>query len=1155
MQRLIRLSLFVVLIGMFSASLGFSQSNVTVSGSIAAGDVRIFVKDSIYEIQRDYVVAGTLIIEPGTMIHFFPNSRLIDSTGGRIIADGFAKATYNANPNGINPVTQYEPLGYASFDYFFYNAVDQYNDASGSARTIKIETPNEPTVHKDKYNHIFNVLLDKANRKIIDLVDPSSSTYPKWRNKTVTGNSNLVVVSFEQALMFITARLNNDPENFDPNLKVLPWKRLGNSSVNKVDIVPQPISFVGQPVKNFSREWGHIIILPGARAAFFRNVVFQDIKKDTTVDREKLYNVPTTNALWTAINNRMKDLVNGAGGAITTFSSRTWLLDVTFKNNMARLRGGALNILQAPKEFAFLLGDTTGIGCYNPLENPQLTNKDGSPSIINRYIPKIDLLDEDETMAEPFGSANFTRRQGLDDGRISVFLGRMRRMTFDNNAVQLASFKEDFVDGVKRVYDDVNNPADYPMSFGNHAYGGAIYIAGVDEYKDRQIEVSFGLNHSIMVGGNQVFFAQQDEFHATKNEARDYQSSMNTDGARGGAIYAGKYTSLIVAGEFSNNRAYSKYFDDAQYWGAPSGIYSLGGAIFAENTLARLQVRGEPARENTNPTYFTANTAGAGGAIYVDGNTSPMESPVIGGSDATLNTRDYGFDIKFENNIALTFGGAILAKRNMSINGSGGVEASAIIGYDGKYPVRFWNNKAGFSGGALDVRVPNAIPPLPSFQRSVKMIRAEFVNNTVGADVDGNNLKEIRGGGAVYAYNGELNVVKAVDFIGNTVYHGNGGAVSMVNLQDVNSKRYFLSDLDQITSDANGQPLSYASVNDPFTGVSQVYPADTRMLTRFLDNKILNPNDEFFKSQLGSGTTQVGQGTPLTSLSILATKWTSDNTGFAVGMDGLMIRLTNGGTKWQYMNSGTPYRITDIEFVTAQIGYIVGDRGVIRKTIDGGTTWFALNSGISTQINDVVFIGSNLGYAVANGGYILKTIDGGTTWTSQKASILDLNSIYFTNSNNGYAVGDNAEVLYTTDGGTTWQVKDIIGTREDLNSVYFLNTTKGFIFGKNGVGLFTNNSGNTWEIFPTGTTSTFNKVYFTTQQVGYAVGNGGLAYKTVDGGTTWTNMTTGSSYSFYSTDFPSINIGYIVGDAGLILKTKDAGTTWSVVEPSDKKLC
>lgn len=278
MQRLIRLSLLVILLGMFTASVGFSQKQIVyVSGSIKQGDVRIFQKDSLYIIDRDYVVSGTLIIEPGTTIHFHPNGRLIDSTGGRIIADGFAKAVYTERPNNLNPVTAYEPLGYASYEYFFYNAVDQYNDDSTTARTVKIETPKDPTVHLDKYNYIFNVLLDKSTRRIIDLVEPTAN--PKWRNASTYQNSNQVVVSYEQALIYNAARLYNDPENFDPNMKVLPWKRVGGSNVNKVDIQPEIINFVGQPVTNFTREWGHIIVLPGARAAFFRNVNFEILEK------------------------------------------------------------------------------------------------------------------------------------------------------------------------------------------------------------------------------------------------------------------------------------------------------------------------------------------------------------------------------------------------------------------------------------------------------------------------------------------------------------------------------------------------------------------------------------------------------------------------------------------------------------------------------------------------------------------------------------------------------------------------------------------------------------------------------------------------------------------------------------------------------------
>lgn len=1150
MQRFIRLSFFTILLGMLSVSIGFAQKPIVqVSGSISPGDVRVFLKDSAYVINNDYVVGGTLIIEPGTTIYFNANSRLIDSTGGRIIADGFAKATYTANPGGLNPVVTYEPLGYASFDYFFYNAVNQFNDNSAVARTIRIETPKDPTVNNNKYNHIFHVVLDKSTRKVVNLVDPND--FPINRNSTHSMNPNHVVVSFEQALMFYAARLNNDPENFDPNLKTLPWRRVGGQNVNNVNIVPEKINFVGSPAGNFSREWGHIIVLPGARAAFFRNVNFENIRKDTTVDRQPIYNALVQGPQFNAINKRLNQLTNGAGGAITTFSSRTWLIDVTFKGNMARNRGGALNILQAPQEYAFLSGGNTvqTLGFYAPNKNPNLTNKDGSPSTVN-YNTVIRIDNIDEVVPEPL---NDTYRQAFDDGRTAVFLGRMRRLTFQDNYVQLASVKTETINGEKRTYDVVDQPADFPYTTGNHAFGGAIYIAGVIEYKDRVIEVGFGVNNSINIGGQEVQFPQPDIFIAKNNKSKNYQQAKGSEGARGGAIYVGKYTSLIVAGEFTGNGTEAKYFADPNDFGEDAYNYSQGGAIFMENTLGRLQVRGGPSRENLNPTYFTQNYSGAGGAIFNDGNTSDWESPVIGGSDAFIFTRDYGFDIKFENNSALTFGGAILSKRHMSINGAGGVEAEAILGYDGKYPVRFWNNEAGFAGGAIDIRIPNAIPPLPAFKRAVKIVRAEFLNNTVGNEIDGNNLSQIRGGGAIYSYNGDLRVVKGTDFIGNTVYHGNGGAIAIVNLQDANAKKYFVSDLDEIWYDSEGLPYNYISVNGPFTGENQKYPADVRMLTRFLDNKIFNPNTEFFESQLGSGTTQVGQGTPMTNLRILSTYWINDNTGFAVGYDGLLIKFTNGGNTWQYLNSGTTYRLTDVVFTTPSVGYIAGDRGIIRKTIDGGNTWTTLNTGLDKQINDIFFVGSNLGYAVTNDGYILKTTNAGDTWTSQKVSSLNLNSVYMTSSTNGYVVGDNAEVLFTTN-GNDWQYRQISGTTQNLNSIIFLNTQKGFIFGNNGVGLVTNNGGNTWDFINTGTTQSFQKAYFTTQNNGYVVATGGIAYRTTNGGTTWENMNTGSSLGYYGLHFPSLSRGYIVGDIGTILKSTNGGDTWEKVYPANMAL-
>ncbi|MER3328690.1 MAG: hypothetical protein RIF34_03860, partial [Candidatus Kapaibacterium sp.] len=159
MQRLIRLCVLMAFAFILSSSSGYAQKTVKISGRIAPGDVRVFVKDSIYTVEREYVVGGTLIIEPGTIVYFHPNGRLIDSTGGRIIADGFAEAKYTANPHGIDPLgiagSPQNPqswTGYADLDYFLF---DGNNSPSPDViRTIDVTTVRDKSVHPNKYDYL-----------------------------------------------------------------------------------------------------------------------------------------------------------------------------------------------------------------------------------------------------------------------------------------------------------------------------------------------------------------------------------------------------------------------------------------------------------------------------------------------------------------------------------------------------------------------------------------------------------------------------------------------------------------------------------------------------------------------------------------------------------------------------------------------------------------------------------------------------------------------------------------------------------------------------------------------------------------------------------------------------------------------------------------
>lgn len=1122
MKRLFRFSILLLMLGVLTATESYSQPKAFVSGRLAPGNVRIFVKDSSYVIDRDYIIGGTLIIEPGTTVYFYPNGRIIDSTGGRIIADGFSSATYTANPGGLNPIAPGSPYnqGYADPGYFLHTS-------SGS--TITVGTSRDLTVNPSKYNYIFNVVFDTLNKRIVDLVDP---TDPTPVGGLYQSNNNLIVVTFEHAIMWQASRLASGS---DVNLEMSPWTRLNQKSVN---VTNGEIKFMGSPVNNFSREWGHIIVLPGARAAFFRNVSFNGFRKDTTVDRTDYFNPSLP---WAAeINRKLREHNNGSGGALTTYSSRTWLLDVKFKSNMARYRGGALQILQACSGFP----DPGANLDYYPIDkNPNITDKDLTSSSILEHNPVLRIDNIDETISEPL---NDYERMAYDDARIALYLGRMRNLTFDRNYTQIANVILTNINGIPIVTDDLNNPAAFPQQFGNGAFGGAIFIQGEDE--NRQIEVGLGVNNSIKIGNSIVNFAKQDAFVAYRNFAANYQNAGSSEGARGGAIYVGDYTSLILAGDLSQNETNVPFMSNGTY----GGYYSLGGAIYVSNSQNRLQVRGGPKRADyNNRTLFYDNRAGAGGAVYIDGNAFPEQSPIIGGTDLPLDARNFGFDVKFNENKALAWGGAIYTNRNFWIAGSGGVQSGALIGYDGNYEVVFDQNTAGFSGGAIHVAVP-ADEDTPLNLRTIQITRTRFLQNKVGLNIQGNDRLDIRGGGAIYSLNAEPNLFRGVEFSGNEVRNGNGAALAIVNPTN-QIKRYFLSDVDVANfNPSTGLVDGYTSTNDIFTyGVAGI-PATSSMLTRFIDNKA-DIDDDLLASQSGSGATQFWQGTLQTSDKLLSAAWTDANNGVAVGYFGTIVKFENGGTKWVYPASPTPYRLESVTFINAYTGFAVGDRGVILRTDNSGSSWTPVPQGITTGVlKDVTFVGTDKGFAVSDDGFILVTTNNGANWTQNYANANALYGIYAKTSEVIFAVGENGTMLRTNDGGANWEAVSIPGLVEDLNAVTFINNSIGFGIGTNGTLVKTIDGGDTWVIEDSGTPFDLESIAFYGTNLGFISGKGGAILKTTDGGNTWSMLEPSPKYAYNDIQALNNNIVYAVGDVGTLIKSTDGGTTWTSMKPADE---
>ena len=1206
MHRLFRLSLMVVLLGIFAFNAGeAAKPSVEVAGSLAPGQVRVFLKDTTYKINQSYVVGGTLIIEPGTEILFGYNSRLIDSVGGRIIADGFAHTIYNANPNGENPNDISSPWGgpggegYATLDYFLFESADPDDESTievGTTRDLTVNDekfvmdPLQPLQFRSKENYVYNVLLNKDTRRIIDFQPEAGANgkhmdppYDPDGNYSTAGDE-IVIIPFEKAIMFTAARLYTEPSS-DLKLRINHWKRTNEGNV---ELDSNEILFRGQPTNNFSEEWGHIVIMPGARAAFFRNCRFENMRKDTTVDNKPFYQAgsfPELNATeFAELTNNMRLLTNGTGGAITTFSSRTWLLNCTFADNFARHRGGALAIMQAPDGFP-------NPNAYYPMfyrndKNPQMTNRDASISDINtktnevaQIHPQVDLLDERDDLDGGVLGMEFYEdydRQSFDDARLSVLMGRMRNLKFERNIAQLANYGQVLSGGEWGTEDLYDEPAKSGREYGDAAFGGAVYISGkkTNISDERyQLEIGLGVNNAVNNAAGTITFPEEDEFECYNNRAYNYQKSDKTFGARGGAIYIGENTSLIVAGKFHNNQTNAPFMQDYNtvdtegnlVYADPemikyAGRYSRGGAIYLDNADGRLQVRGGPYRDDEeltadNPTEFFGNSSAAGGAIYVAGvRYRDLMSPIIGGSNASITSRNYGFNIKFQDNYAVVDGGAIYTERNTTIYGAGGHSSDEIIGYGGLFPINFENNKAGYSGGAIKFYVPDGTEEVEN--RVVHVVRAEFIGNEVGNPdyMFADDRYIIAGGGAIYSVNADLNLVQATEFRANKVYDGNGGAVALIHPL-TSTKRFFITDIDAVNFSTGIVANEFTSTNEVFANsVTDPavfdYPADERMMTRFYDNEII-VDPMIADSVNGSGTTQINHSQIETNASFLAFSFVA-NKGFAVGTNGAIVKFVDGEKDSESNYQNHLITLRDVQFISETIGFAVGDAGVIAKTTDGGQTWVEKISNTNEDLNSLVFPRTTIGYVCGDNGTLIKTVDQGETWTllSQSATEENLNSIDFIDEFYGVAVGDQDRVtdegtiIFTTNGGTTWAA-EASGTVHNLHDVSYKDLGIIFAVGEAVVLKTVDPYADAWATVYTDLAENFNAI-FVNDTVLTVVGDHGTIMMSPNSGFQWQSVESGTDLNLYSIYYVDKDVAYIGSQLGLILKTTDGGTAWEV---------
>ena len=76
--------------------------------------------------------------------------------------------------------------------------------------------------------------------------------------------------------------------------------------------------------------------------------------------------------------------------------------------------------------------------------------------------------------------------------------------------------------------------------------------------------------------------------------------------------------------------------------------------------------------------------------------------------------------------------------------------------------------------------------------------------------------------------------------------------------------------------------------------------------------------------------------TSTTNQFLLSVQFVDAMTGWAVGVNGTILKTSNGGTTWASQFSGTFEPLRSVHFFDGQVGWAAGSKGTILATINGG---------------------------------------------------------------------------------------------------------------------------------------------------------------------------------------------------------------------------
>ncbi len=263
---------------------------------------------------------------------------------------------------------------------------------------------------------------------------------------------------------------------------------------------------------------------------------------------------------------------------------------------------------------------------------------------------------------------------------------------------------------------------------------------------------------------------------------------------------------------------------------------------------------------------------------------------------------------------------------------------------------------------------------------------------------------------------------------------------------------------------------------------------------------------------------------------------------FALCQQGVIYISSDGGAKWDLLDTGAKSFLRTIVFTNASHGIVAGDAGTVMTSEDSGKTWQLHESKTKENLLAVTAVGSDA-WASGFDGAIVHSSDGGRSWETQNSTTtLALEDIYFIDKDHGWAAGWSGTILRTVDGGKKWQPV-VSKAQWSLTALYFKDASNGWAVGFSGQLLRTKDGGVSWDVMPPPSTAWLKDVAVDSANRIWIASDDALLVSE-DQGAHWKSVQA-AKQAFLKKFVPVGNSLWAVGQLALL---RQVGTDWKQVD-------